>query len=63
MQKITVARGNGIGTEIMSATLDVIKAAGARLEYEFIDEGIDVIKTENLYEFNRVRGYSLGQGQ
>lgn len=26
-------------------------------------EGIDVIKTENLYEFDGVRGYSLGQGQ
>ncbi|MDW3191450.1 MAG: NADP-dependent isocitrate dehydrogenase [Cytophagales bacterium] len=28
-----------------------------------LDEGIDVIKTENLYEFDGVRGYSLGQGQ
>lgn len=28
-----------------------------------IDENIDTIKTENLYEFDNVRGYSLGQGQ
>ncbi|WP_436518071.1 NADP-dependent isocitrate dehydrogenase [Ekhidna sp. To15] len=28
-----------------------------------LSEGIDVIKTENLYEFDGVRGYSLGQGQ
>lgn len=28
-----------------------------------IDENIDVIKTENLYEFDGVRGFSLGQGQ
>ena len=28
-----------------------------------IDEGIDVIKTENLYAFNGERAYSLGQGQ
>lgn len=28
-----------------------------------LTEGIDVIKTENLYEFDGVRGYSLGQGQ
>jgi isocitrate dehydrogenase len=28
-----------------------------------LDEGIDVIKTENLYEFDGIRGYSLGQGQ
>jgi isocitrate dehydrogenase len=26
-------------------------------------ENIDVIKTENLYDFDGVRGYSLGQGQ
>lgn len=26
-------------------------------------ENIDVIKTENLYEFDGIRGYSLGQGQ
>ncbi|MEO1516266.1 MAG: NADP-dependent isocitrate dehydrogenase [Bacteroidota bacterium] len=28
-----------------------------------LDEGVDIIKTENLYEFDGVRGYSLGQGQ
>ncbi|MEL7144927.1 MAG: NADP-dependent isocitrate dehydrogenase [Bacteroidota bacterium] len=28
-----------------------------------LEAGIDVIKTENLYEFDGVRGYSLGQGQ
>jgi isocitrate dehydrogenase len=28
-----------------------------------IDENIDIIKTENLYEFDKVRSYSLGQGQ
>ena len=28
-----------------------------------LEEDIDVIKTENLYEFDGVRGYSLGQGQ
>ena len=28
-----------------------------------IEEDIDVIKTENLYEFDGERGYSLGQGQ
>lgn len=24
---------------------------------------VDIIKTENLYEFDGIRGYSLGQGQ
>ena len=28
-----------------------------------IELGVDVIKTENLYEFDGKRGYSLGQGQ
>ncbi|MFK7832289.1 MAG: NADP-dependent isocitrate dehydrogenase [Winogradskyella sp.] len=28
-----------------------------------VDNGIDTIKTENLYTFDGVRGYSLGQGQ
>jgi len=28
-----------------------------------MDQGIDAIKTENLYTFDGVRGYSLGQGQ
>jgi isocitrate dehydrogenase len=27
------------------------------------ENGIDAIKTENLYTFDGVRGYSLGQGQ
>jgi isocitrate dehydrogenase len=36
---ITVARGDGIGPEIMDATLKVLKAAGARLNYEEIEIG------------------------
>jgi isocitrate dehydrogenase len=28
-----------------------------------MSEGIDTIKTENLYNFDGVAGYSLGQGQ
>ena len=36
---ITVARGDGIGPEIMDATLKVLKAAGARLNYEEVEIG------------------------
>jgi len=36
---ITVARGDGIGPEIMQATLDIIQAAGARLAIEEIEIG------------------------
>jgi isocitrate dehydrogenase len=39
MQKITIARGDGIGPEIMDATLSILKAAGARLEFEEIEVG------------------------
>jgi len=36
---ITVARGDGIGPEIMQATLDILQAAGARLAIEEIEIG------------------------
>jgi isocitrate dehydrogenase len=37
--KIAVAKGDGIGPEIMEAVLNIFKAAGAPLEYEFVDMG------------------------
>ncbi len=37
--KITVAYGDGIGPEIMSATLKILDAAGARIETEVIEIG------------------------
>ena len=36
---VTVAHGDGIGPEIMSATLEIIQAAGAQLEIEEIEVG------------------------
>ena len=42
MRKITVAKGDGIGPEIMDATLNILKEAGAQLEIEYIDIGEDV---------------------
>lgn len=39
MTKITVAKGDGIGPEIMDATLDILKAAGADLEIDEIAIG------------------------
>ncbi|OJJ20960.1 isocitrate dehydrogenase [marine bacterium AO1-C] len=39
MQKITVAKGDGIGPEIMNATLDILKAAGAQIAIEEIEVG------------------------
>lgn len=36
---ITIARGDGIGPEIMQATLDILQAAGAQIEIEEIEIG------------------------
>ncbi len=47
---ITVAYGDGIGPEIMEATLDIIKAAGAKIDIETIEVG------EKVY----LRGISAG---
>ena len=47
---ITVAHGDGIGPEIMEATLHILKEAGARLEIETIEVG------EKVYQ----RGISVG---
>src|SRR5216683_5101111 len=47
---ITVARGDGIGPEIMAATLRIIQAAGARIDIETIEVG------EKVY----LRGHSSG---
>ncbi|KAB8318207.1 isocitrate dehydrogenase [Tolypothrix campylonemoides VB511288] len=39
-QTITVIRGDGIGPEIMDATLHVLDAMGLGLQYEFADAGL-----------------------
>ncbi|MDB5276409.1 MAG: isocitrate dehydrogenase [Ferruginibacter sp.] len=47
MTKITVAKGDGIGPEIMDATLDIILAAGAKIEIEEIAVGEKVYLAGN----------------
>src|ERR671933_210302 len=47
---VTIARGDGIGPEIMDATLRILEGAGARLDIEEIDIG------EKVY----LRGHSSG---
>jgi len=44
---VTVAHGDGIGPEIMDATLQVIKEGGARLDIETIDIGEKVYLSGN----------------
>ncbi len=47
MARITVAKGDGIGPEIMEATLDIMKAAGADLEIDEIEVGEKVYLAGN----------------
>ncbi len=47
MQKITVAKGDGIGPEIMDAALEIIMAAGAQIEVEEIEVGEKVYLAGN----------------
>jgi isocitrate dehydrogenase len=47
MTRITVAKGDGIGPEIMDATLEIIKAAGAKLEIDEIEVGEKVYLAGN----------------
>ncbi len=47
MTKITVAKGDGIGPEIMEATLEIILAAGAKIEIEEIEVGEKVYMAGN----------------
>lgn len=44
---ITIARGDGIGPEIMAATLHILKEAGARLDIEEIEIGEKVYRAGN----------------
>jgi len=41
-RKITVAYGDGIGPEIMKATINILDAAGAQLEYNVVEIGEQV---------------------
>ncbi|MFN8347743.1 MAG: NADP-dependent isocitrate dehydrogenase [Spirosomataceae bacterium] len=47
MKRITVAKGDGIGPEIMEATLAIIKAAGAQIETDEIEVGEKVYLSGN----------------
>ncbi len=44
---ITVARGDGIGPEIMEATLQILRAAGARIDCQEIEIGERVYRSGN----------------
>ena len=45
--RITVAKGDGIGPEIMDATLDILLAAGADIQIDEIEVGEKVYLAGN----------------
>jgi isocitrate dehydrogenase len=47
MKRITVAKGDGIGPEIMDATLSIIKSAGAQIEIDEVEVGEKVYLAGN----------------
>lgn len=47
MKKITISRGDGIGPEIMDATLAILAAAGAKINYDEIEIGEKVYLSGN----------------
>ena len=69
---ITVAHGDGIGPEIMRATLRIVEASGAALEIETIEIGEKVylrgnssgIEPSSWDSLLRAKaGFTLAQGQ
>lgn len=47
MTKVTIAKGDGIGPEIMDATLKILKAANAKVEFDEIEVGEKVYLSGN----------------
>lgn len=63
MQKITVAKGDGIGPEIMNATLSILKAAEARIEIDEIEVGEKVYLSGNTSGITKEAWDSIRQNK
>ncbi len=59
MPKITVAPGDGIGPEIMDATLKILGAAEARIEWEKIEVGEKVYRSGNTSGIDKAAWESI----
>jgi isocitrate/isopropylmalate dehydrogenase len=57
---ITAAYGDGIGPEIMEASLHIIQEARARID-RVLEQGLEIVKTETLRNYNGSTGYTLSQ--
>ncbi|MCE7923141.1 MAG: NADP-dependent isocitrate dehydrogenase [Haliscomenobacteraceae bacterium CHB4] len=63
MQKVTIARGDGIGPEIMDATLEILKAAKARIEFEEVEIGEKVYLSGNTSGIGKSAWDSIRQNK
>jgi isocitrate dehydrogenase len=63
MQKVTIAKGDGIGPEIMDATLNILKAANARIEFEEIEIGEKVYLSGNTSGIGKEAWDSIRQNK
>jgi isocitrate dehydrogenase len=63
MQKVTIAKGDGIGPEIMDATLKILKAANARIEYDEIEIGEKVYLSGNTSGIGKEAWDSIRQNK
>lgn len=46
MQKVTLIRGDGIGPEIAEAMRRCVDATGAKIEWDVVEAGVDIMETE-----------------
>lgn len=63
MQKVTIARGDGIGPEIMDATLEILQAAKARIEFEEVEIGEKVYLSGNTSGIKKSAWDSIRQNK
>ncbi|MGC6432111.1 MAG: NADP-dependent isocitrate dehydrogenase [Jejuia sp.] len=61
--KIAVAQGDGIGPEIMGATLKILEAAGANIELDFIELGQQVYLSGNTSGIKTEAWETIGQNK
>lgn len=63
MQKVTIAKGDGIGPEIMDATMKILRAAKARIEFEEIEIGEQVYLSGNTSGIGKEAWDSIRQNK
>jgi isocitrate dehydrogenase len=63
MQKVTIAKGDGIGPEIMNAVLEILHSAHARIEFEEVNIGEKVYLSGNTSGIEKSAWDSIRQNK